>query len=382
MRNNVTREDLDAVVAYLSQEEPRLTQSKQVAAFEEEWSKWLDTRYSVFVNSGSSANLLTMAVLREIAGTGEIIVPPVTWVSDIAAVLHCGFTPVFADISPASLSLNEQEVLKKITDRTKAVFLTHALGYNGLTEQLLSELKTRNIPLIEDACEAHGTVFQGRKAGTFGLMSNFSFYYGHHLSTIEGGMICTDEKDLYELARMFRGHGLVREADDSEVKESFHANHPDLMPDFIFAVPAYNVRSTEIQAVIGRSQLVRLNQNNEIRRRNLEVFLSKLDSSKYFTEFNVEGSCNYAFSLMIRKPDDVLRDRIIDTFRQNGIEFRRGTSGGGNQLRQPYLRKLFGDEYRNYPVADHVHFYGFYLGNYPDLEQERIEWLCETLNGL
>lgn len=239
MRNNITREDLDAVIAYLSQQDLRLTQSEQVAAFEEEWSEWLGPKYSIFVNSGSSANLITMAVLREMYGTGEIIVPPVTWVPDIAAVLHCGFTPVFADISLSSLSLNEQEVSKKITERTKAVFLTPALGYNGLTERLLGELKNRNVPLIEDACEAHGTLFLGRKAGTFGVMSNFSFYYGHHLSTIEGGMICTDEKNLYELARMYRGHGMVREAEDSGLKESFHRSHPDLRPDFIFAVRKY-----------------------------------------------------------------------------------------------------------------------------------------------
>jgi CDP-6-deoxy-D-xylo-4-hexulose-3-dehydrase len=383
MKNNITREDLDAVIRFLSDGEPILTQSTQVAAFERRWSSWLGVKYSVFVNSGSSANLITLAALREVAGPGEVIVPPLTWVSDIAAVLQNGFTPVFVDIDPRTLGMDHHQVLEKLTPRTRAVFLTHVLGYNALTLQLIAELGARGVPLIEDACESHGATMGGRKLGTFSLMSNFSFYYAHHLSTIEGGVVCTDDRSLYEMLRMFRSHGMVRESSDEARRRTYHQRHADLNPDFIFAFPAYNVRSTEINAIIGLSQLARLDANNAARRRNLDLFLSNLDPSKYQTDFATEGSCNYAFTLILREPDEALRDRVMGTLRRSGVEFRRGTSGGGNQLRQPYLKRLFGEsEALKYPVVDHVHFFGFYLGNYPSLDADRILRLCSILNEL
>ena len=383
MSNNITRADLDTLVAYLQQDSPMLTQSKQVRQFEQEWSAWLGVKYSVFLNSGASANLLTMAAIRETFGPGEVIVPTLTWVSDIASVLQNGLTPVFVDINPRSLGMDDEQVIARLTPKTRAVFLTHILGYNGLTQRLLDELAKRNIPLIEDVCESHGATFKGRKLGSLGLMSNFSFYYAHHMSTIEGGMVCTNDPKLYEMVRMFRSHGMVREVDSAEIKAEYKQKHPDLNPDFIFAFPAYNVRSTEINAVLGRSQLRRLDQNNEKRRANLRLFLDNLDPAKYRTDFEVEGSCNYAFTLILQKPDPAFRDRLEAALRAAKVEFRRGTSGGGNQLRQPYLRRIVGDaECEKYPRVDHVHFYGYYIGNYPELERSKILALCALLNQL
>jgi CDP-6-deoxy-D-xylo-4-hexulose-3-dehydrase len=279
--------------------------------------------------------------------------------------------------------MDNQEVIARLTPQTRAVFITHILGYNALTQQLLDELKARNIPLIEDVCESHGATFKGRKLGTFGLMSNFSFYYAHHMSTIEGGMICTDNVELYETVRMLRSHGMVRESTSEPCKRQYREQHPDLNPDFIFAFPAYNVRSTELNAVLGRAQLKRLDQNNERRRANLRLFLDNLDPKKYRTDFEVEGSCNYAFTLILQQPDPAFRDRLEARLRAAKVEFRRGTSGGGNQLRQPYVRRVVGDaECEKYPQVDHVHFYGYYIGNYPELEQSKILGLCALLNQL
>jgi CDP-6-deoxy-D-xylo-4-hexulose-3-dehydrase len=382
MRNNISRGDLDAVIRFLEQDDPILTQSAQVAAFEREWAEWLGVKHCVFVNSGSSANLITMAALRESAGTGEIIVPTLTWVSDIASVLQCGFEPVFVDIDPQTLGMDLDQVVASITPRTKGIFLTHILGYDALSDAFLAEIARRGIPLIEDVCESHGATHGGRRLGSFGLMSNFSFYYAHHLSTIEGGMVCTDDADLFEMLRMFRSHGMVRESTSAAVKDAYRERHADLNPDFIFAFPSYNVRSTEINAVIGRHQLPRLDANNEIRSRNLDIFLDGLDSNRYRTDFRREGSSNYAFTLVLREPDEALRARVETTLRGERIEFRRGTSGGGNQLRQPYLRKLYGDAYARFPKIDHVHFFGYYIGNYPDLEASRVQGLCDLLNRL
>jgi CDP-6-deoxy-D-xylo-4-hexulose-3-dehydrase len=213
MFNNIELRDLKKVKIFLNKENIILTQSKKVLEFEKKWSKWLGVKYSIFVNSGSSANYLTMLALKIIHGEkGEVIVPSLTWISDIVSVINNGFKPVFVDINLDNLCMDETHLLKSLTKKTKAVFITHAQGFNGLSENLLNVLKKRKILLIEDVCESHGATFRGRKLGSFGEISNFSFYYAHHLSTIEGGMICTNNKKIYELARMLRAHGMVRES--------------------------------------------------------------------------------------------------------------------------------------------------------------------------
>ena len=382
MENNITREDLDILIEFLKST-PRLTQSSNVQAFEREWSEWVGVRYSVYVNSGASANLVTMAALKHLYGGGEIIVPTLAWVSDIASVIQNGFTPVFVDINSRNLCMDDEQVITKLSNKTKAVFITHVQGFNGLTDRLLQVLEERKVLLIEDVCESHGATFKGKKLGSFGLISNFSFYFAHHMSTVEGGMICTSDETIYETIRMLRSHGMVREASSDVIREEYVHQNPDLSPDFIFAFPAYNVRNTEIGAVIGRNQLKRLDNNNVKRRKNFELFLANLDSKKYRTEFNLEGSCNYAFNLIINKPDPKFRDRVEKTMTEAGVEFRRGSSGGGNQLRQPYLKGVVAEkEYEKYPEIEHVHFYGYYIGNYPDLEKEKILKLCRLLNSL
>ncbi len=383
MANNITRYDLESLIRFLQTRNPILTHSKNVKAFEKEWSKWLGVKYSIFVNSGASANLLSIQAIREMYGLGEIIVPPLTWVSDIASVIQNGFKPIFADINPRTLGMDTDEIIKKITPKTKAVFLTHILGYNAITQKLLDTLTERNIPLVEDVCESYGATFKGKKLGTFGLISNFSFYYAHHMSTIEGGMISTNDPNIYDMIRMFRAHGMVREADSASLKRAYQKKYPDLNPDFIFAYPAYNMRPTEINAVIGLSQLKRLNKNNKNRINNLRIFLENLDPNKYKTDFDTEGSCNYAFTLVCKKADPIFVKKVMKALKNSGVEFRRGTSGGGNQLRQPYLRKIIGDdEYAKHPNVEYIHFYGFYIGNYPTLKKEKILKLCKILNDL
>ncbi|MEK7596711.1 MAG: DegT/DnrJ/EryC1/StrS aminotransferase family protein [Patescibacteria group bacterium] len=383
MSNNIERDDVDAVISFLSQKEiPILTQSKKVKEFEEAWSKWLGVKYSVFVNSGSSANQITMLALREIYGGGEIIVPPLTWVSDIAAVIQNGFVPVFCDINLKTLALDVKEIKKKITKKTRAIFLTHILGYNGLSQELLDLCKEKKIMLVEDVCESHGATFNGQKCGSFGTASNFSFYYAHHMTSIEGGIISTNDHEIYQYARKFRSHGMVRESTDDSLKNSFKDRYPDLNPDFIFSSPAYNMRSTEINAVIALNQLGKLDKNNIVRTKNLKIFLDNVDKKKYYTAFDQAGNSNYAFTLLLKNKDFAQRDKVEKTLRENKIEFRRGMSGGGNQLMQPYMRKLVGDEYKKYPNVNHVHHFGWYIGNYPNLDQKKIFALCEILNSI
>jgi len=376
------REDLDAVIEHLKQDDPMLTHGANVRAFEAEWSEWLGVKYSVFVNSGSSANLLTMAILRiRHPGGGEVIVPPLAWVSDVTSVLQNGFKPVFADIDPRTMAMHPAQILAQVNDQTRAVFLTHVQGFDGLTDDLLEELQRRKIPLIEDVCESHGATHNGKKLGSFGWISNFSFYYAHHMSTIEGGMVCTDDAEVYQKVRMLRSHGMVREATDPAVRRAHQSANPELNPDFIFAFAAYNTRNTEIGAIIGRSQLKRLDRTVKRRTRNLLRFLKQIDSDKYRTDFKLEGSSNYAFNLVLKYPDDELIQRLMQKMRECGVEFRRGSSGGGNQIRQPYLKGIVPDgHHREFPETEHVHFYGFYIGNFPDLRDGEVDELCAILN--
>lgn len=382
MRNNVERIDLDAVIAHLRQSDPKLTHGPIVQSFEQAWSKWLGVDYSVMVNSGASANDLTMLALFEMLGTGEIIVPPLTWVSDIASVLHAGFTPKFVDINFQNLSFDLQKLRRAISKNTRAIFITHVLGINGVNQELLDIVQENGILLVEDVCESHGATWENRKAGTIGFASNFSFYYAHHMTTIEGGMVSTNNSEFCDMIRMMRSHGMVRESHSEKTKSRYAEMHPELNPDFIFAHSAHNMRPTEIGGILGLSQLPRLDANNILRTKNFRLFLDNLDGSKFYANLFFQGSSSYAFPIIMRESSLVKRDAIEKALRRRGIEFRRGLSGGGNQVRQPYLAK-YGLLYKpeDFPVADHIHHFSWYVGNYPSLEEDMILELCELLNN-
>ena len=382
MRNNVTRQDLDAMIEHLKQDDPILTNGPKCREFEEAWSKWLGVKYSVFVNSGASANLLSMTMLKiKFPQGGEVIVPPLTWISDVASVIQCGFTPVFVDVDMNTLGMNPDSIIRAITPNTRAVFLSHIQGFNALTDDLISTLARNNIPLIEDVCESHGARHGERLCGSIGWMSNFSFYYAHHMTTIEGGMICTKDEEVYNTLRMLRSHGMVRECGNEKMKLAYKIQHPQLNPDFIFAYPAYNMRNTDLGGILGLSQLPKLDENVKLRNRNHERFLSKLNSKKFFTEFKMLGSSNYAFNLILNDKDQDFVNRIMSKMKDEGIEFRRGSAGGGNQTRQPYLKNFVPDNYYlNFPNTEHIHFYGFYIGNFPSMQLDEIDFITKTLN--
>lgn len=401
MQDNITTRDKEVLAGFLMTGKyppsgqpgvpavPRLTHGAQVRAFEEEFAQWLGVKHAVMVNSGASANLITMQALKILHGPGRVMVPCITWVSDIAAVLHAGLEPVFCDVDPYTLGMNWAGLAEA---QPLAVFPTHCLGFSafGLTLPAYTRGNQYVQPLIiEDCCEAIGATFGSmlaygdNKLGTAGLMSNFSFYYAHHISTIEGGMVCTDDERCYELLRMLRSHGLGREMDSANYRSTLTASCPDLDPEFIFTHPAYNVRPTELNAVLGRTQLPRLDYQNAKRTENLVEFLNGLDGAKYRTKYRLEGSSNYALPLILQNPDDGQFQKVTETLRELGVEFRKGTAGGGNQLRQPYAKARFGPEYhKRFPEAEHIHLYGLYIGNFPSLEKAKINALCEVLNTL
>ena len=383
MQNNILKKDINSVINFLKNN-TIFTQNKEVLKFEKLWSKWLGVKYSVFVNSGSSANLLSIQLLKlKFPKGGEVIVPPLTWSSDVASLLHCGFKPVFADIDLNTLGMNTDAVISKINKKTRAVFLSYIQGFNCLDVKLLNFLKKKNILLIEDVCESHGASFKNKKLGTFGWTSNFSFYYAHHMSTIEGGMICTNDKKSYYDLLMLRSHGMIREVKDEKFQTSMKKNYKDLNSKFIFYHSGYNVRNNEIGGVLGQSQLKRLNSNIAKRNINHNYFLDRLDKEIYFVDFVTKGQSNYAFNVILKDKNKKLMNKLQFELDKHKIEYRVGSAGGGNQLRQPYLKSMFSKkEALKFPNTEHMHFYGMYIGNYPELSKEKINFILKVLNSI
>jgi CDP-6-deoxy-D-xylo-4-hexulose-3-dehydrase len=335
------------------------------------------------VNSGASANDITMLALKEMFGVGEVVVPALTWVSDVASVMRAGLTPKLVDINPITLGVDSDKVKSAITKKTKAIFITHILGFDALDDDLLSLLESQKILLIEDVCESHGATHLGKKLGSIGFASNFSFYFAHHMSTIEGGMISSNDEEFIDVCRMMRSHGLVRESKLTKTRDKFVAEFPELNREFIFKYAAHNMRPTELNAILGISQLKRLDENIVKRNRNFCEFLNLLDSNIFQTEFRIEGMSNYAFTLILREPNIQKRDRVEKLLQEAKIEFRRGLSGGGNQIRQPYFIEKFGKLHlSDYQNVEHVHHFSWYLGNYPDLPEKNFEILSRVLKQM
>ena len=383
MSDNISREDINSVVDFLNQDPiPKLTNGPKVKEFEQKWSEWLGVKHSLMVNSGTAANELTMLAIKYLYGEGEIIVPPLTWVSDVNSTLFAGFKPVFVDINLENLSFDIEKLKEAINKNTKAIFLTHVLGLNGLTDELIQLCEDNNILLIEDVCESHGATFKGKMCGTLSEGSTFSFYFAHHMSTIEGGVVCTNNDDFYQVCRALRSHGMVRECTDENFKLKIAKENPQCHPNFTFLAPAHNFRSTEINAVIGLSQLKNLDINNFKRVDNFDYFMERLDSKKYITTLNLEGQCNYAFIIIMKEPMLDKRNIIEKALTKNNIEFRRGLSGGGNQTLQPFVRSNYDIDQKDFPNVNHIHNYSWYVGNYPTLTQDKINHLLKVLNNI
>jgi len=386
INDNVSQKDREVLSDFILSNQ-RLTNGLKVREFEDIWSKWLGTKHSVMVNSGASGNFLSIALVKELYGIGEVIVPPLGWVSDISSVVQLGMTPVFVDISMDNLSITAENIEKAITPQTKAIVLVHCLGFNAINEKILEISKKYNLVLIEDCCEAHGATFKGQKVGSFGDISIFSFYFGHHITTIEGGMVCINDDNANDIVRLFRSHGMTREG-SQELQDNFVRNYPELNPLFTFAVAGFNVRSTEINAVLGIEQMNRIDSNVDKRRHNFKVWLDNLDNHKFYTEFDVEGNSNFALPLIMKKGyedrfninDDF--SGVRDILDLSGVEYRLGTAGGGNQALQPYLKKY---EYRiegDLTNVNYVHSNSLYIGNHTDLNDEQIINLCKRLNNV
>ncbi len=380
INDSITNGDKKALTDFINTPNQRFTNGPKVREFEKAWSEYVGCRYSVFVNSGASANYIMASIMKEEKGLGEVIVSPLGWVSDVAPLVNLGFTPVFVDVSMENMSITLDNIKAAVTDKTVGVSLVHVLGFAAVTDEMTQFCEDNNLFFIEDCCESHGATYKGTKVGNFGDVSNFSFYFGHHITTIEGGMVCTNDERFYDYAKLFRSHGMTREA-STQVQEQYERSRPDLNPLFTFAVPGYNFRNQELNAVLGLEQLKRLDFNCDKRRENFSDWIDELDSDKFYTDFHQNGNSNFALPLILRKKDLELFEKCCILLEEKNVEYRVGTAGGGNQARQPYLDKYDFIEHDLLNV-DHIHDFGLYIGNHPELVKEDIFNLCKGLNNL
>ena len=380
INDNITQNDKEVLASFILNSN-KFTNGPKVKEFEQVWSDWLGVKHSVMVNSGASANYISIAIVKELMGIGEVIVPPLGWVSDISSVAQLGMTPVFVDVDLNNLAISVENIKQAITPKTKAIVLVHCLGFNGVSDDLIKLCREKDILLIEDCCESHGAKYGEGKVGSFGDISLFSFYFGHHITTIEGGMVCTNSDLVYDLSKLFRSHGMTREA-SPHVQEQFKQYFPNLNPLFTFAVAGFNMRSTELNAVLGLEQMKRIDYNIDQRIFNLKTWLDNLDEEKFYVKFNIEGNSSFALPLILNIPDKDLLNKVCDILTEEKVEYRLGTAGGGNQAEQPYLKKIEHRIVGDLDVVNYIHNYSLYIGNHPELNEEQIISLCKKLNNV
>jgi len=357
----------------------KFTRGEQCEKFEEEWNDWLGSRHSLFVSSGSTANFLLVAAVMEKYGLkpgDKVLLPACTWMTNVAPIIQLGLDPVFCDINMDNFSFDEASLsyISKNYD-IKLIFVTHLLGFYANSYLLKSLFPTAIV--IDDVCESHGvTDYEGKKVGSNSLGATFSFYFGHHMTTIEGGMVSTNDSDLYDIMRMKRSHGMARE---SLFFKEYAAKSSDLSPQFLFVTDGYNFRNHEIPAIIGRSQLKKLDKSIEVRRRNFVAFKHYIKTNdNFYTITNNSGNSSFCFPI-ISKTEET-KYRLESILNQEGIEYRPVV--GGNLLRHPFLKghKLAYQE-RDVSNADIVNDLGIYVGNNQFVTNKDMDKLGEIINA-
>lgn len=370
----ITQSDKLKLIEFISSSD-MYTCGKKVEEFENKWSEWLGCKHSLFVTSGSTANLLLLASIKEfynIPNGSKVLVPACTWVTNVSPVFQNGLEPVFCDINLDNYSF---DINNLPDDDIKIVFVTHLLGLNAPMQELKN--KYPDAIFIEDICESHGITDEYGKKRGYGTGSTFSFYYGHHMTTIEGGMISTDNTELYQLMKLKRSHGMARHLLPENYEKTI-SEYPNIDPKFLFLTDGYNFRNTELNAVIGIEQLQRLDESIKIRKSNYDRFMLYL--LKYETFFHVPkyDPYNSSFCLPFVCKTKELKTKLINIFNKLKIEYRPIV--GGNLLIHPFL-----DKWKNStktPNADLLNDNGVYIGNSQFVTLEMIDTAFEYIKDI
>lgn len=347
----------------------QLTLSKETVNFEKSFSKKLNTKYSLMVNSGSSANLLALQCLinpyrkNRLKIGDEVIIPTLCWSTSLWPIIQSNLKPVFIDIDKNTLNINEAELEKKITKKTKAILLVHVLGNSCNMDIVLRIKKKYNLTLVEDTCESLGSKYRNKYLGTFGEFSSFSFYSSHQISSGEGGMICCKNKDDYEIIRSLRSHGWSR---GTAYEKKIAYKNKNLDKRFIFFNSGYNLRPTEVSASIGHNQFKKLDIFIKLRNSNRKSILTAIKNNMNLKDkidfFHANKHLKPSwFGLPIKIISKKLKKNIlIKNLEKNGIETRPIISG--NFAKQPAAIKYKLAQKREFPNTDYVYNNSFFIG--------------------
>ena len=374
VKDTIDNKDIDRLIDWL-RTYPRLTKGLVTLEFEAKFSKWLGRKYSVFCNSGSSANLLMLSVLKEKYDSKKVVVPSVAWSTDLAPVIQLGLQPILCDCNMKDLAVDLGHLEKIFMEESPdALLLVSALGLVPDMDKIVKLCSDYDVILLEDTCESLGCEFVNRKLGTFGIMSSFSTFFGHHISTIEGGLISTDDKELYELLVSIRSHGWARDLSvetQLNLLEEWNVSEFDSL--YTFYYPGFNMRSTDLQAYIGLAQIDKLDDWGRKRSTNFNLYQELIENDYWKPDIDLNNFVsNFAYPII--HPN---RNTIVESLRKNDVEVRPLICGSMGT--QPFYVKKYGRlELPNVSVVDK---YGFYVPNNPMLTSSEISFISDIVNG-
>ncbi len=359
------------------------TMGKNVKDFEERFADYFGMKYAVMVNSGSSANLIAVASLfykkdRPLKKGDEVIVPCISWATTFHPLHQYGLKMKFVDIDLLTLNYDIDELKKAVSKNTRMIVAVSILGNPCQFDEISDLCKEENIILFEDNCESMGAKFNGKYTGTFGLVNTFSTFFSHHISTMEGGFVLTDDREIYNLLKSLRSHGWTRGQDEDSIL--YERKGDDFFEAYRFILPGYNVRATEIQGAIGIRQLGKLDEFLNIRRKNAAHFVNLFkDDKRFIIQREVGESSWFCFTMIINPKFKIDRNRVLKKLKDVGIEHRIIT--GGNMLRHDVI-KYYDYEVTKYTNADIAHYNGFFVGNHPYDIRDKIDYLYKTLKDI
>jgi len=382
------REIIATVDALLS---GRLTLADQVRSFEARFAKTVGAPYAVMVNSGSSANLLALAAAsnparaRRLSARDEVLIPAVCWSTSLWPIVQMGLRPVFVDSSPDTLNVDLDDLRRKITAKTRALMAVHILGNAAPMGEVLELVEKHGLVLIEDSCESLGVRFRGHCVGTIGDFGSYSFYYSHHITTGEGGVVVCRTQEDWDLLKCLRAHGWSRELSNREAVER---ENPDIDPRFLFVNAGYNLRPLEVQAAFGHCQLERLAGMNEARNANRARMIAVFEAHPRWRgqlQFPVAGAgvepAWFGFVALLDAKSARHHARYLRYLSERGVENRPVVSG--NFTRQPAVR-LLGIECdpRAFPGAEEINARGFFVGLHTErLSDDKIAEVVDVMLG-
>jgi len=368
VNDTIDNKDIDSLIDWL-QTYPRLTKGKLTTEFEEKWSNWLGAKHTIFCNSGSSANLLMLWALIEsnkITRDAKVVVPSLSWATDLSPVIQLGMTPILCDVNLQDLSVDLYH-LEKIFQQSKpeVLLLVSVLGLVPDMDKITSLCRKYNVILLEDTCESMGSEHGSKKLGTFGLMSSFSTYFGHHMSTIEGGLVCTNNDELYEILKSIRSHGWDRDASPvikNIWQEKWNTSEFDAL--YTFYHSGFNLRSTDLQAFIGLGQIDKLNDICQRRNENFQLYQDELENFRpNIWTWSEDFISNFAYPVIHEN-----RNAIVKALQDANIEVRPMICGSMGT--QPFYVKNYGETIlKNASIVDQ---HGFYVPNHPGLTKKDI----------